>query len=77
MIEGMARIRVKTPPDAVIWTTWSYGYIIIYWSERATVNDGQAHAGERTVYNYIPLATQSPRLAANFMQFFQNTVVPG
>ena len=70
IIEGMARIRVKTPPDAVIWTTWSYGYIIIYWSERATVNDGQAHTGERTVYNYIPLATQSPRLAANFMQFF-------
>ena len=43
MIEGLVRTRVETPPDAVIWTTWSFGYIIIYCSERATVSDGQAH----------------------------------
>jgi dolichyl-diphosphooligosaccharide--protein glycosyltransferase len=77
MVEAMERTRLETPPDAVIWTTWSFGYMIIYWSERATVNDGQAHPGERTVYNYIPLASQSPRLAANFMQFFSKHGISG
>jgi hypothetical protein len=70
IIHGMDLARLKTPQESVIWTTWTYGYAVNYWTRRATINDGQAHTGERTVYNYIPFATDDFQLAANFIQFF-------
>ncbi|MBJ18198.1 MAG: hypothetical protein CL933_02125 [Deltaproteobacteria bacterium] len=69
-VQGMELAQSKTPPESVLWTTWGYGYAINYWARRATMNDGQVHTGERTVYNFIPFATDDSRLAANFIQFF-------
>jgi hypothetical protein len=41
-----------------------------YWSRRATISDGSLHSGRLTVCNAIPLAAQSQKLAANFINFY-------
>ncbi len=70
LINGMVEASKKTPVNSVIWAWWDHGYPMIYWSKRATINDGQVHGGERSVFNGIPYATSSERLAANLMNFF-------
>ena len=70
VVAGMAATRDHTPPEAIIWAWWDHGYALNYYAKRATVNDGSVHNGERTVYNAIPLVTESYRLAANFIQFY-------
>lgn len=70
LIAGLVQTEKKTPSDAVIWAWWDHGYTIPYWARRASVNDGALHSGDRTVFNGIPLATDSEQLAANLMQFW-------
>ncbi len=77
VVEGMDRMREETPEDAVVWAWWDHGYPLNYWARRATVNDGQVHGGERSVYNALPLVTSSDRLAANFMQFMATRGMKG
>jgi len=70
LVAGMVEAGKKTPAESVIWAWWDHGYPMIYWARRATINDGQVHEGERSVFNGIPYATPSDRLAANLMNFF-------
>ncbi len=70
IIAGMAKAGGVTPDNAVLWAWWDHGYPMIYWAKRATINDGQVHGGERSVFNGLPLAAGNERLAANMMQFF-------
>jgi len=77
MVKAMHMIREKTPEDAVIWAWWDHGYALTYYSRRATINDGSIHGGELTVYNAIPYAATSCRLAANFMQFYVSRGMQG
>ncbi len=70
LVNGMVIAKEKSPANAVIWAWWDHGYPMIYWARRATINDGQVHGGERSVFNGIPYATNSERLAANLMNFF-------
>jgi len=77
MVEAMHRIREVTPQDAVIWAWWDHGYALTYYARRATINDGSIHGGELTVFNAIPYAADSFRLAANFMQFYISHGIPG
>ncbi len=72
LIHGMVMAKEKTPENSLIWAWWDHGYPMIYWSRRATMNDGSVHQGERSVYNGLPLATWSFRLSANFIQFYAN-----
>jgi len=69
-IAGMDAVREMTAEDAAIWTWCDNGYPLMLRSGRATICDGQAHDGELSVYNAIPLATSNPRLAANFIRFY-------
>jgi dolichyl-diphosphooligosaccharide--protein glycosyltransferase len=69
LAEGLDLAAQRTPQDAVIWALWEHGYTINYWARRGTVGDGEIHDGHRTVYNCLPLATHSERLAANLMRF--------
>jgi dolichyl-diphosphooligosaccharide--protein glycosyltransferase len=69
-IKGMQTVQAVTPENAVIWSWCDNGYPINYWADRATICDGQLHYGEISVYNTLPLASQDPKLAANFMNFF-------
>lgn len=70
VIAGMDLASRVTPPNSVIWAWWDHGYGINYWARRTSVNDGSVHTGERTVYNAIPFATPSERLAANLIHFY-------
>lgn len=69
-VAGMDIARQKTPQDAVVWAWWDHGYALNYYAQRATVNDGSIHNGERTVYTAIPLAADSYQLSANFICFY-------
>jgi len=78
LIKGMVEAKEKTPPNSVIWAWWDHGYPMIYWAKRATINDGQVHGGERSVFNGIPYTTSDDRLAANIMNFFvQRGIIHG
>jgi hypothetical protein len=70
VVSGLDLTAKKTPEDAVIWAWWDHGYTIPYYARRASVNDGSVHSGDRSVFNGLPLATDSERLSANFMQFW-------
>lgn len=59
-----------TEEDAVIWTAWTTGYPLTDRTGRATIVDGQSIQGELHYYAYLPLAQESQRFAANFMQFY-------
>jgi dolichyl-diphosphooligosaccharide--protein glycosyltransferase len=76
-IAALDRISTESPADTVVWAWWDHGYPVRYWAQRATVSDGGAHGGERVVYMGIPLATDDPRLAANFIQFFVSRGITG
>jgi dolichyl-diphosphooligosaccharide--protein glycosyltransferase len=69
-IAAVEQVTDAAPEDAVIWTSWSIGYPLMYYARRATIADGQFHDGELLLYSYLPLATDDFRLAANFMQFY-------
>lgn len=70
IVQGMQRLPEVTPEDAVVWSWWNEGHPLIYWADRATVNDGMVHSGKRTHFTALPLASHSFRLSANFMQFY-------
>ena len=70
IIEGMDYFNRHSEEDAVVWGWWDHGYPLNYWARRSTINDGQVHGGERSVYNGLPLVTGSERLSSNFMQFY-------
>jgi dolichyl-diphosphooligosaccharide--protein glycosyltransferase len=77
LVAGLAEAQKLTPPDAVIWAWWDHGYTIPYWARRASVNDGELHYGDRTVFNGLPLATDSERLSANLIHFWVARGVKG
>ena len=70
LVEGMDFLSKSSPKDAVAWAWWDHGYPMLYWAQRATINDGSLHGGLRTVSNAIPIATSDPLLSANFMRFY-------
>jgi dolichyl-diphosphooligosaccharide--protein glycosyltransferase len=70
LVHGMVMAGEKTPENAVLWAWWDHGYPMIYFANRATINDGAIHSAERSVYNAIPYTTDNMRYAANFMQFY-------
>jgi len=70
VIAGMDLAARTTPENAVIWAWWDHGYPMIYWAKRGTINDGQVHGGERSVFNGLPMSTNNERLSANIMHFF-------
>lgn len=77
IIEGLDAVKRHTAKDSLAWAWWDHGYPMLYWGQRATINDGSLHGGLRTVINAIPLAAQSPRLSANFMRFYSVQGISG
>ena len=73
----MTRIKEITPTNALIWSWWDEGHPLVYWSDRATVNDGMVHGGARDYFTALPIASDDFRFAANFMQFYATHGRPG
>ena len=64
-------VKNNTPNNAVIWSTWTNGYVTPYYSQRSSTIDGSnALQLEHQVYNNIPLASHSQQMAANFIKFY-------
>lgn len=75
---GVKRITELTPADSAIWTTWDAGNPLMYYTRRRTISDAQfAEGGERHFYCYLPIASNSIRFSANFIQFFVKNGVQG
>lgn len=77
IVSGQQLLADQSSTDALVWAWWDHGYPIRYWSQRATINDGSLHNGPRTVSNAIPLSSENPRQAANFMHFYAVRGVQG
>ena len=68
--EGIQSLATLSPQSSIVWAWWDHGYPIVYWGQRATINDGSVHSGLRTVCNAIPLTASDPRYSAAFMHFY-------
>ncbi len=75
--EAMAIIAQKTPANAVIWTSWGYGYPLEYYTKRGTIADGSIHYGKHIFILAVPLASNDYRMAANWMQFYAEKGMAG
>lgn len=71
-------VRDNISDDGVVWSAWTTGYALTYYSNKSVIIDGgSAINGERIVYSSIPLASNSQKLAANFIKFFTTYGIKG
>ncbi len=70
LMPSVSSIRERTPEDAVIWTSWTLGYPLMYFTGRRVISDGQFMSGERRVYGNLPLASPHQNFARNFIHFY-------
>lgn len=77
IMPAIPSIREHTPEDAVIWTSWTFGYPIMYFTGRRVIADGQSMSGERRVYVNLPLASHDSVLARNFIRFYVTHGITG
>lgn len=61
--EALAHARTATPPDAVLWLWWDWGYAAHYFARRQTIADGAMHGGPSLYLPAVVLATENPRFA--------------
>ncbi|MBF0153521.1 MAG: hypothetical protein HQL64_07260 [Magnetococcales bacterium] len=80
LVSGMAEIDRQVPRNAWIWSLWDAGHPLRYWARRPVIFDGHVdapEAGERLVYNTLPLATPDAAFAARFMLDYTARGLPG
>ncbi len=63
-------VREKSPEDAVVWSWWSFGHGLRYFSDRQTLVTGATLDSRRIFIAAVPLAANDPDFAANWMRFF-------
>lgn len=52
-----------TPPDALLWIWWDWGYAAHYFARRSTIADGAEHGGPSLYLPAAVFASDSPRFA--------------
>ena len=65
-----ARAGEATEPGTLLWSTWSKGYFLGYYSGRPVFADGGTLDPVHVYISVVPLAAESPELAANWIKFF-------
>lgn len=65
-------IHTTASSNAKIWNWWSPGYFLQYYAQRFTQIDGGLQAPERTFISALPLATNNPLLARNWIKLFSS-----
>ncbi|MFP4445252.1 MAG: STT3 domain-containing protein, partial [Desulfosudaceae bacterium] len=68
--QTMEKIGRVTEDNALIWSSYSKGYPLQFYARRATITDGSYQNGRILYIQNHPLAVDSFRLAANWMQFY-------
>ena len=70
LMPAIASIREQTPKGAIIWTSWVNGYVLMYYTQRRVIADGQFMSGKRRAYVNLPLASNDPNFSRNFIRFY-------
>lgn len=68
--EMAAKSGELTDPDTLLWSDWSKGYFLKYYSRRPVFADGGTLSPLHLYISEAPLAMESPKLAANWIRFF-------
>ncbi|MDD4735596.1 MAG: STT3 domain-containing protein [Kiritimatiellae bacterium] len=68
--EGMQVARTLTPSNALIWSWWDNGCALMYFAQRATIEDNMYNPPNLAPINALPLVLPDERAAANFIRFY-------
>lgn len=60
---ALASVRAITPPDAMLWLWWDWGYAAQYFAHRHTIADGARHGGPSLYLPAAVFATDNVRFA--------------
>ena len=67
--EALSRAKVMTPPDAMLWLWWDWGYAANHFALRQTIADGAQHAGPSLYLPAAVFATDNPRFARQIIRY--------
>lgn len=67
--EALLRARTVTPPDAMLWVWWDWGYAAHHFARRKTIADGAAHGGPSLYLPAAVFSTDSPRFARQLIKY--------
>lgn len=65
---ALAQARTITPPDAMLWLWWDWGYAAHYFARRETIADGAQHGGPSLYLPAAMFATDNPRFARQIIR---------
>ncbi len=66
--DALSRAATVTPPDAMLWLWWDWGYAAHHFAKRNTIADGALHGGPSLYLPAAVLATDNPRFARQLMR---------
>lgn len=67
--EALAQAGKITPPDAMLWLWWDWGYAAQYFARRNTIADGARHGGPSLYLPAAVFATDNPRFARQIIRY--------
>ncbi len=66
---ALSQISEITPPDAMLWLWWDWGYAAHYFARRNTIADGAEHGGPSLYLPAAVFATNNPRFARQIIRY--------
>lgn len=67
--EALLRARTVTPPDAMLWLWWDWGYAAHHFAHRKAIADGAAHGGPSLYLPAAVFATDNFRFARQLIKY--------
>lgn len=67
--EALLRVRSVTPPDAMLWLWWDWGYAAHHFARRKAIADGAAHGGPSLYLPAAVFATDNFRFARQLIKY--------
>lgn len=70
LYDSFKKLSPEIPGGSLIWASWGHGHPLVFYTGAKTIGDGIFHPPELVYAQYLPFATTSPRLAANWICFY-------
>lgn len=67
--DALRAVRSATPPDAMIWLWWDWGYAAHHFSHRDTIADGAEHGGPSLFLPAAVFTTDDPYYARQIIKY--------
>lgn len=67
--DALRAVRSATPPDAMIWLWWDWGYAAHHFSRRDTIADGAEHGGPSLFLPAAVFTTDDPYYARQIIKY--------